>query len=79
MVWAAAIFHFSISLRLHDCPQPVTAINALNQAPVTDFPASTEPTICAGQCSTTGGCEFFVQTVPTGCYLKGRPFDSDSP
>ncbi|KAI8472430.1 MAG: hypothetical protein J3K34DRAFT_210867 [Monoraphidium minutum] len=50
-----------------------------SKLPTTDFPANTEPTICAGQCSTTQGCEFFVQTVPSGCYLKGRPFDSDSP
>jgi hypothetical protein len=46
---------------------------------VTDFPTNVEPTICAGQCSTTPGCEYFVQTLPAGCYLKSRPFDSDSP
>jgi hypothetical protein len=49
------------------------------KAPVTDFPTNTEPTICAGQCSATAGCEFFVQNTPAGCYLKGRPFDSDAP
>ena len=49
------------------------------KAPATDFPAMGEPTICAGQCSTTAGCEYFVQLSPTGCYLKARPFDSDSP
>jgi hypothetical protein len=45
---------------------------------VTDFPLNTESLICAGQCSTTKGCEFFVQVKPAGCYLKSRPFDSDS-
>jgi hypothetical protein len=48
------------------------------KAPITDFPMNTEPLICAGQCSTTPGCEYFVQIKPAGCYLKSRPFDSDS-
>jgi len=45
---------------------------------ITDFPLNTEPLICAGQCSSTPGCEYFVQVKPAGCYLKSRPFDSDS-
>jgi len=53
-----------------------------NAAPVkglaTDFPANTVPVICAGQCSTTPGCEYFVQITPAGCYLKSHPFDTES-
>ncbi|GBF97656.1 hypothetical protein Rsub_10532 [Raphidocelis subcapitata] len=48
------------------------------QPAVTDFPLNTEPIVCASQCSTTPGCEFFVQVKPAGCYLKTRPFDMDS-
>jgi hypothetical protein len=45
---------------------------------VTDFPTNVEPIMCAGQCSMTPGCEYFVQTKPAGCWLKAHPFDADS-